>query len=345
MRVGIAITRVPFLRSRVEGCAEELAQALQRAGHQAEVIPIPFNGRPESRLPEQLLACRLLDLEDSVGTRIDRLIALSFPAYLVPHTEKVVWLLRQCRAANTLWKTSDGSLSGAANGAVLRRLIRDSDARLLREARAVFVPSRSGGERLHEDFGISAKLLQAPPFHAEQYRHEDLGDFFFVLIPDDGPSREDLILQALQSTRHPVQIRLLSDPGRPIAESGISGLPALPPNRIVHVSPAEKDRLALFGNCLAVVYVAVDEVDNAIALESMLAGKALVTTDDSGGIADLVRHERTGLVCSPNPESLATVLDRLWEDRALALRLGQAARAHYEELRLTWDAVAERVLA
>jgi len=40
---------------------------------------------------------RALDLSESNGLPIDMVIALKFPAYLVPHERKVVWLIHQHR--------------------------------------------------------------------------------------------------------------------------------------------------------------------------------------------------------------------------------------------------------
>jgi glycogen synthase len=50
---------------------------------------------------------------------------------------------------------------------------------------------------------------------------------------------------------------------------------------------------------------------------------------DTGGTSDIIRHEHTGLL-SKSPDALARDLARLIADRALAERLGNAARSHVE---------------
>ena len=45
-----------------------------------------------------------LDLSETVGVAVDRLIGLKFPAYLIPHPRKVIWLLHQHRQAYDLWQ-------------------------------------------------------------------------------------------------------------------------------------------------------------------------------------------------------------------------------------------------
>jgi glycosyltransferase involved in cell wall biosynthesis len=61
-------------------------------------------------------------------------------------------------------------------------------------------------------------------------------------------------------------------------------------------------------------------------LEAMAAGCPVVATP-VGGIPDLVTHDVNGLLVPPgNPQALADALQRILRDRALAARLGNAAR-------------------
>jgi glycosyltransferase involved in cell wall biosynthesis/2-polyprenyl-3-methyl-5-hydroxy-6-metoxy-1,4-benzoquinol methylase len=60
-------------------------------------------------------------------------------------------------------------------------------------------------------------------------------------------------------------------------------------------------------------------------LEAMGAGMPVVGTNVPG-IADVVRHEETGLLAAPETVALATVIVRVLADDVLAQRLGEAAR-------------------
>ena len=103
MRVGVVLGRRPFGRDRVDAQAEALVAALGRAGHEAELIPLPLGDAAPDAVAQHILACMLLDLEESMGTRIDRVIALNFPAYHVPHTARSVWLLGRHGPAYEGW--------------------------------------------------------------------------------------------------------------------------------------------------------------------------------------------------------------------------------------------------
>lgn len=82
--------------------------------------------------------------------------------------------------------------------------------------------------------------------------------------------------------------------------------------------------------------------DNApySCIEAMAAGRSIVASR-TGGIPELVRHERTGLLAEPgDPASFLEQLGRLIEDPELRRYLGAAARQEVER-RLTDVAMAE----
>jgi glycosyltransferase involved in cell wall biosynthesis len=73
-----------------------------------------------------------------------------------------------------------------------------------------------------------------------------------------------------------------------------------------------------------------DSLPNAIIEGMSLAKPAVVTS--VGGVAEMVEHEKTGLVVAPgDPDGLARHLLRLLGDDDTARRLGDAARRRYEQ--------------
>src|SRR5436309_659034 len=84
MRVAVLNTQVPFVRGGAEQLADGLVAALRRAGHEVEYVRLPFRWYPDERILDHMLAARLLRLPDA-----DLVIGLKFPAYHVPHPNKV----------------------------------------------------------------------------------------------------------------------------------------------------------------------------------------------------------------------------------------------------------------
>ena len=66
-----------------------------------------------------------------------------------------------------------------------------------------------------------------------------------------------------------------------------------------------------------------------LSLQEALYGRAACIGSRIGGIPDLIRHERTGLLVPPaDPPALANGLRRLMADPQLRLRLGNAGKQH-----------------
>jgi glycosyltransferase involved in cell wall biosynthesis len=77
-------------------------------------------------------------------------------------------------------------------------------------------------------------------------------------------------------------------------------------------------------------------------IEYMALGRAIVAPD-LPNIAELLRDGETGLLFDPESDgAIARVLDRLLDDPALRVRLGDAARAAVRTQKLTWRNNAER---
>ncbi len=78
-----------------------------------------------------------------------------------------------------------------------------------------------------------------------------------------------------------------------------------------------------------------DEPFGIVAAEAMMRGTAVVASD-AGGLAEIVRHDRTGLLVPPgDADALAEALIRLLRDRETAENMGRAgrevARSHFSE--------------
>ena len=109
MRVLVATSDVPFVEGGHRVIARSLVQALRESGHEAELLATPQNrfGRQFAAY----LATRLTDVEvTGTGERIDRLISLRFPSYVLRHPYHICWLNHQMREYYDLWATWNSKL-------------------------------------------------------------------------------------------------------------------------------------------------------------------------------------------------------------------------------------------
>ena len=346
MRVAIATVQVPFVRGGAEMLAENLCTALQDAGHEAEIVAVPFKWYPAGAIPQQILACRLLDLTESMGTRIDRVIGLKFPAYLIAHPDKVQWILHQHRGAYDLWEQHWGDLYGAPGGAEARDAIRNADTRLIPQARRVFAISRNVAARLRHYNAIAAEPLYHPPPLAGRYRDDPAENYLLMPSRLNGPKRQDLVVDALARTRHPVRVVFIGAADDPAWAKGVMArAEAAAPGRTTWLGAVPDARkIDLLAAAIAVLVPPLDEDYGYVTLEAMLSSRAVITCSDSGGPLEFVEHGRNGLVCDPNPAALADAMDQLWADRARARALGAEGLAAYRALGLSWEHVVQCLL-
>jgi glycosyltransferase involved in cell wall biosynthesis len=348
MKVLIATAQVPFVRGGAERLAEGLLQALHDQGHEAEVVAIPFKWYPAERIPEQMLACSLLDITESCGEKIDRVIGLKFPAYLIPHPNKVLWLLHQHRHAYELWDTPFTDLSKGLDSEMIRDAVRQSDCLLKDQARQIFTISPTVSTRLWKFNAVASTPLHPPPSHAEQFYTLPAEDYLFFPSRLSVAKRQGLVLEALAHTRSPVKVCFAGKAESQAQENNfLEAVSRLGIQERVtwRGGVSDEEMRAGYAKSLGVVYTPFDEDLGLITLEAMLASKPVITTTDAGGPLEFVRHQNNGLIAEPTADSLAAAMDCLWADRDQAASWGRNGRQSYEELEIGWPQVVRRLLA
>jgi glycosyltransferase involved in cell wall biosynthesis len=336
MRIAVCAPQVPFVRGGAELMAEDLAAALRARGHEAELVTVPFKWYPGTRVLDQAFLWRLVDLTESDGRAIDRVIATKFPAYCVRHPNKVAWVLHQFRQAYDYDRTELGQFSESPEDRATRRAIERLDAVALGEARRVFATSRNVADRLARFNGIHAEVLPHPP-QALPYRSGDSEGYVLSVGRLDRAKRNDLLVEAAKRDGSLRIVIAGEGPDRERLEQLASGLNG----QVEFTGRVDDERLAdLYARSLAVYYAPVDEDFGMVPYEAFLSGKPVVTTTDAGGPLEIVRNGETGVVVAPDAAELARAFTSL--DPATASRFGAAGKALAE--RVTWDACVDALL-
>jgi glycosyltransferase involved in cell wall biosynthesis len=347
MRVLVLTSQVPFVRGGAEIHAENLVAALTRAGHEAEQVQIPFLWYPPEKMLDHLLACRLLDVTQSNGVPVDRVIGLRFPAYHIPHPNKVMWILHQQRPVFDLWNTEDADLAHYPHGRDVREAIITLERQLLHEARALYANSRNVAERLGRFTRHEAQPLYHPPGGADDFFSRPAESFLFYPSRLCGLKRQDLVLRALAETKETVKVRFAGRPDHPDYVRELQDLAKKlgVADRVEWLGGVdEATKLDHYARCLGVVFPPVDEDYGYITLEAMLSHKPVITCHDSGGPLEFVEDGVTGLIADSTPTSLAAAMDRLWADPTAATTMGQAGRDRYTDLNISWEHVVTTLL-
>ena len=348
MRILIATTHVPFIRGGAEAHAEGLRDALIAAGHEAEIVAVPFKWYPPEKILDHMLACRLLDLSEVAGTPVDLLIGLKFPAYLIPHQNKVLWILHQFRTAYELWDHPLGDLIYSPNGDEVRDAIRAADRQLIPEARKVFANSANVAKRLKEFCELDATPLYHPPPNAGEFYSQAAEDYFFFPSRLCHPKRQALVVAALAHAKEKVKVRFAGAADNPEFATQLKSLARTRrvQDRVEWLGEvSEEEKRRLYASARGVIFPPIDEDYGYVTLEAMLASKPVITCNDSGGPLEFVQHAETGLIVEPHPESIAKAMDELWRNSATAKRMGEAGRARYGEMGINWKSVVQNLIS
>jgi glycosyltransferase involved in cell wall biosynthesis len=348
MRVLLAMAQVPFIRGGAELHAEGLCDALRAAGHHAEIVAIPFKWYPPARILDHMAACRLLNVSEIGGTTVDLVIGMKFPAYLIDHPNKVLWILHQHRQAYELWGHPMGDLHLEPGGEQVRDAIRAADRRFIPEARAVFANSATVAQRLKEYCGIASTPLYHPPPQAKHFYCEEAEEYLLFPSRIATMKRHALVLEALALTRKPVRVSFLgaADHDTEAQELRASAIRLGVGQRVMWLGAvSDSEKFRYYARALGVIFPPVDEDYGYITLEAMLSSKPVITCTDSGGPLEFVRDGKTGVVAAPTPQALAAAMDTLWEDRSRAKVMGEAGHKLYDSMDISWSNVVKKLLS
>jgi glycosyltransferase involved in cell wall biosynthesis len=345
MKVAVVNTAVPFLRGGAEILVDGLARALMLAGHEVAEVKVPLRWHSSEAVAESMLSASLIPIGDA-----DIIIPLKFPAYLIEHHHKTIWLLHQFRQVYDFWGTEHQGLPDDSETAELRDAIRTADARSIGGAHAVFTNSAVTASRLERFNGLSAEVLLPPVIGADLFRDDGQGDYVLAAGRINATKRQELLLESLTCTRTPVRLIIAGKPESADELSRMEGFVAEHHlEERVQIVPrfiSDAEKRDLMAGALAVAYLPLDEDSYGyVTAEAMLSRKPVLTTTDSGGVHELVEHGVTGLVAEPTASSLGTALDELWTDRTSARVLGGQARERVVALDLSWDNVLRRLLS
>ena len=343
-RIAVVTSHPPFARGGHLVIAEALSTALREAGHDAGVLLTPQNRF--GRQAGAYLANWLTDAGQAHdGRPVDQVISLRFPSYAVRHRVHVCWLNHRMREYYDRWSSFSRSLSRRARvkERVRRRLIHWADHYLLtRNVTKLYAQSRTVQARLTRWGGIPSTVVYPPP-PTRDYRCDGYGDDILVVSRLTPLKRIALVIDALREpVASGVRCTIVGDGDAALqlrqraADLGLG-------DRVTFLGAVSDaglvDQLA---RCRAVCFPTYQEDFGLVTVEAFASAKAVITCDDSGGPAELVRNGESGFVTAPTASAVATALASVAGERDLAERLGAAAQQQVSSI--TWERTLEQLV-
>ena len=342
-RIAVVTSDVPFVEGGHLVLARSTVRALRECGHEADLVLTPQNRF--GRQFRAYLATRLTDVGlDGLDRPIDLVISMRFPSYAVKHPVHVCWLNHRLREYYDLWPALRAQLrpAGRLKEGLRRRLIHALDAYLLKHnVRKVFALSATVQTRLRRWGRIPAEVLY-PPAPQRAYRTDGYEPFIFTVSRLHKLKRLDLLIEAFRLVKNKAVRAVIIGEGPErdglrarIRDYGLEG-------RVTLLGGSDEAALLdHYARCRAVFFCPYNEDYGFVTPEAFASGKAVLTTRDSGGPAEIVRDGETGFIVAPSPAELAARIDLLADDPAEAERLGRNARA--ASAAFSWEAVVRRL--
>ena len=346
MRVAIATVQVPFVRGGAESLVEMLKNELIERGHQAEIVTIPFKWYPWEQLINCMIMGRMIDITESDGEKIDRVIAMKFPAYYLKHGNKVCWLMHQHRSAYDLWDTVYGDLHTLPNGEEIRNIIRENDNNYLPEARKIFTIARTTSDRLLKYNNIESEVLYHPPKNHERFHCEEYGDYVFYPSRINPMKRQMLLVSAAKYMKSNAKIVLAGTGAKSEIQKIESFIKENNLEKKVKLTGyiSEDEKIALYSKCLGVYFGTYNEDYGYITLEAFCSGKPVLIHPDAGGPTEFVEDGINGFIVETDPREIAKKIDYLYENKIEAERMGINAKKTIHDGNMNWDYVIDHLL-
>lgn len=341
-RVAVCEAHVPFVTGGAEFHVRAIVKHLSEHGYEAELVRIPFKEYPKDEILPHATAWRLIDLSESNGQPIDLVIATKFPTYFVRHPHKVAWVLHQCRSAYELCGTEFSDFKHTNADVGLRKQIINLDRQMLSECHRLFTNAQNTANRLKKFNGLDAIPLYHPPPLAGRLLSGTSGNYVLVSGRLETIKRVDLALEAVQFVDRKIKLIVTGDGSqRKLLERKVEKLNL--GDRVTFTGQVSDEQLIKFyAEALAVIYTPYDEDYGYVTLEAFLAHKPVITTGDSGGVIEFVKDGINGIICDPEPESIATAVNELSADRTRATSYGDAGFERAQAI--TWDGVIEKLV-
>ena len=350
LRVAVVAPRpVPFQPGGAERHWLSLVAGLNEAGHRAELVAIDS---PEETLTQVLVSYRaFLELDVSA---FDVVISGKYPSWMIRHRCHIRHLNHPLRGLYERYPESLPEPESSLRAAVDAELRSGGPAGLIEWALALEETSgphpfpgplaRAVVQALDQDAAeqvlvhatVSDHVARRPGYVPDgatvavvppltdlsaSGQRPPVGRHFLVFGRLTPIKRTDLAIRSFVRAAAPgTELRIA---GTGPEEDRLRRLAADTPGVTMLGHCTDEELATHLASSIAVIALAEDEDFGLVAAEAMAAERPVVTTTDSGGLAEQVEHEVNGLVCAPFAPAVGKAMRRLADDDSLVTRLGQ----------------------
>ncbi len=325
LKVAVLGVQVPFTRGGAEILCDRLVQELRLAGHQAELVTLPFVDHSKESILQQIRTWQRLDLSSA-----DVVVATKFPSYFVKHPRKVLWLVHQHRQMYELLGSRFSDFEPDELSEALRRKVMRLEREAISECQVRSCISANVCERLERYLGVPSIPLPPPLPLGERYFFGEKGNYILSVGRLCSIKRVELALKSLPAVHNHIRLKIVgvadeknyaeylrNECDKHHLQARVDFL-----GRV-----SDEELLQLYAGSMAVFYGPYDEDYGFVTLEALKSGKPVITCKDSGGVLGFVRDGYNGLIVPPTISEVSVAINRLCESNELYSKLCEGAQS------------------
>ncbi len=339
MKILVVRTGPLFAHDETRLYAERLCKALAAAGHEVESTTIPFSAAIADIVPETT-AFRLFDLRYGA----DLCIAIGPFSHALRHDNKRLWIFSQYGPFYEHWNTPFGAVTASNTNLVTREYVHGMDRAWISEARLVCAASATLAKAIFEQHEIEPKVLSPALLEDLESVASSHGDYLLAAGPLTETARLPLLLTAFGQSKTNAKLIILGYEfaleEREYIQQLVTGS-SRSDSIALEFDPSHDRFRALVASAAGFVSTPIRAgTADAFTLAAGSAGKAVLTTKDSGEMARIIEDGVDGYVVDPDPAAVALAMDQIHGSRKLAEQLGSRLSEKLRDMLPSWESIA-----
>ena len=321
MKIVIFSTIEPFIQGGAKKQFQILYTILKEKYPNTDLYFIPSNYELKE-IFKQIIAIRQLSIH------CDLIITSRPLSYAIKHPNKILWFMHHIPYFYEFSNTKLNPYLKYLDFDNIKKEFIRLDTFLITESKKIFAVSNFVKNKLKNYNKIESQILYPALKDTDKFYHQSYQDYFFLPSYITYTKRQHLIIESLLYTQNPVKLILAGQIDKKYLKKYIKPLlkySKIKQNLKIIDKFIEPEKYSYYANCLGVIFTPINEAFGYVTIESFLSRKPVITTIDSGGPQELVINNYNGIVTTPNPKEIATILDTLYENRKLTENLGKNA--------------------
>jgi glycosyltransferase involved in cell wall biosynthesis len=322
-KICVCSVQIPFVKGGAEYFSQNLVNQLRARSYEVENIQLPLQTLPVEEVVKGCLAWRLLNLDRIYNDEIDLVIGTKFPSYMIPHKNKIIWLVHQYREIYDLHDTIYSGFQATSNHVQVREQLIELDHLAFSEAKQIFTISKTVSKRLKKYNDFNSTPIYPPLDDAEKFHFASLDNFVLSVSRLEGNKRVALLIEAMRYVSKHFKAIIVGEGYLRKEYEKLAELHNVSDRILFTGVLLRKDLIQYYSQAGALFYGPIGEDYGYATLEAFYSSKPVITCHDSGGILEFV-DESTGWVCDPTPEAIGACIEEALSNKQEAKARGEA---------------------